>query len=270
MRCVSCGADVPPQWVGAIQRNVCPGCDGPIMSTEGQELMVELSSAIARMPNDPQGLAGWLLSNYKFRKIGEVEPVERFHRAGHANYANSPENMGEVKIAPSPMDFFKNTGMSNQIQNTLANVGKFKQASQKYHELASQYNTLPDPYGESLSPAVVDDGGISQEDIAAYKEIVSEGGSPFMTYNPMAKTAGHGHSTVALTPEQVISMHGSADPDAIRSTIGNNDNLYDLSDEERKLISATGQEGQTAVMKERARRIKAQSALVSGNGSFRR
>ncbi len=65
MRCMSCNADIPPEWKAAINRNICPGCDGPIMNESVQGLLEELRTAMKEMPNDPEGLAGWLLSNYE-------------------------------------------------------------------------------------------------------------------------------------------------------------------------------------------------------------
>jgi hypothetical protein len=35
--------------------------------------------AMTRMPNDPEGVAGWLLSNYRLHKIGSGEPVDKFY-----------------------------------------------------------------------------------------------------------------------------------------------------------------------------------------------
>lgn len=79
MKCQSCGVDIPPEWVKAIQKNECPACEGEIMDSGSQELLQELSAAMEQMPNDPRGIAGWLLSNYTVTKIGEAVPVARFH-----------------------------------------------------------------------------------------------------------------------------------------------------------------------------------------------
>lgn len=79
MKCMSCGADIPPQWVTCINENKCPGCGGTIMDLSAKELLDELRTAMSKMPNDPEGLAGWLLSNYTLHKIGSAEPTV-FHR----------------------------------------------------------------------------------------------------------------------------------------------------------------------------------------------
>ena len=36
------------------------------------ELLSEVKEALKKMPNDPEGLAGWLLSNYEMRKIFNI------------------------------------------------------------------------------------------------------------------------------------------------------------------------------------------------------
>ena len=79
MKCITCSADIPPAFVSAIAKNICPGCDGPIMSETAKTLMSELKEAMSRMPNDPEGLAGWIVSNYELTKIGDAQPTE-FHR----------------------------------------------------------------------------------------------------------------------------------------------------------------------------------------------
>jgi len=79
MKCVTCTAEIPPAFVHAIQINVCPGCAGPIMSDDSKKIMDELKDAMARMPNDPEGIAGWLLSTYDLFPKGTVAPTD-FHR----------------------------------------------------------------------------------------------------------------------------------------------------------------------------------------------
>lgn len=79
MKCMSCNAEVPPAWVHAINSNVCPGCGGSIMDNESQMILAEVRDAMNQMPNNPEGLAGWLLSNYKLVKVGDSEPTE-FHQ----------------------------------------------------------------------------------------------------------------------------------------------------------------------------------------------
>ena len=76
MNCVTCGIEIPAAWKACIQSNTCPACNGQIMDDAAKELLMEIKDAFSKMANDPEGLAGWLLSNYKLHKIGTAEPTE--------------------------------------------------------------------------------------------------------------------------------------------------------------------------------------------------
>ena len=123
MKCISCTAEIPPAWINAIQSNVCPGCGGAIMDEASKELLDELRSAMEKMPNDPEGLAGWLLSNYRLHKIGDAEPTG-FHRARPAR-EDIPDGL---KIADNPKSIFlKRAGMARELdrrQQSLADIAQ--------------------------------------------------------------------------------------------------------------------------------------------------
>lgn len=89
MKCITCQADIPPAWVNAINKNECPGCGGVIMDDSAKELLVQLREAMAKMPNDPEGLAGWLMSTYDLFPKGTIEPTT-FHRKP------SPQQMAQM------------------------------------------------------------------------------------------------------------------------------------------------------------------------------
>lgn len=135
MKCISCNADVPPQWVHAINVNQCPGCGKEIMNEDTKTLLVELREAMSKMPNDPEGLAGWLISNYNLSKIGDAEPTN-FHRAVDKQIIkskpiskiNNLDDEDEVilgeKLASDERVaiFAKNAGISNN--KNLAEIAK--------------------------------------------------------------------------------------------------------------------------------------------------
>ena len=79
MKCMSCGSPVPPEFKAAIQNNICPSCGGELMNEATLDMLDELKDALKKMPNDAEGIAGWLLSNYEMRKIGTGEPVGQFY-----------------------------------------------------------------------------------------------------------------------------------------------------------------------------------------------
>jgi len=116
MKCDSCNVDIPPAWVKVIASNICVECQGPIMSEQTVELMTGLKEALEQMPNDPQGIAGWLLSNYRMQKVGTGEPT------GFYGIKNKQQNNNEhnnLKIAENPMQkFYKAAGIDpEQVKN---------------------------------------------------------------------------------------------------------------------------------------------------------
>ena len=114
MKCMSCNVDIPPTFKNSIQNNLCPSCGGAIMSDAAIELLDEIKEALSKMPNDPEGLAGWLLSNYEMRKIGSAEPVQFFNQKpqGYVNQQQFNPNVSigkESQLREQPFhynDFF--------------------------------------------------------------------------------------------------------------------------------------------------------------------
>lgn len=139
MQCMTCNANIPPEWVAAIQANACPGCGGTIMDASAKELLDELREAIKRMPNDAEGLAGWILSNYQLQKVGTAEPTQ-FHRKPVENLQSPHPAEGNLKIANNPVQaMLKRTGMSKEIEasrhNALAALAKkIKSGSNKIED----------------------------------------------------------------------------------------------------------------------------------------
>lgn len=107
MKCRNCNADVPPQWVHSINTNTCPSCGAGLMLDDELELLSELRESFNQMVITPEGLAGWLLSNYKLTKIGAAEPTQFFVK---------PEvkpTVAGTHVSPSAAvtEFFKRAGV---------------------------------------------------------------------------------------------------------------------------------------------------------------
>jgi hypothetical protein len=123
MFCENCNIEIPPAWIVVIAKNVCPACEGEIMSDETKELLDELRSAMERMPADPEGLAGWLLSNYNLRKIGTAEPTE-FHR----KMQRGQEQFPGLKIAENPKSvFLQRAGMGRELDRRKQSLSEIAQ-----------------------------------------------------------------------------------------------------------------------------------------------
>lgn len=246
MRCMSCGADIPPQFVHAIATNTCSGCGGEIMNEASKELLKELSDALARMPNDPQGVAGWLMSNYRFQKMGEGKPVEKFHRKGNG-VGVSDFDESNLKIAPGYNEFVQRNGAAHLIakSNELAAKSKGKLA-----EFADVIKGVSDPYGDNtIEDDSAPDVPISPEDQKSYLELKASGFDPFQS---APSSIGTSDSDIVNKLAMVMSQDNK--PIAYEAALLQTD------------------EGRKQLQLDNFKRIKAQEAVIGGGGGglFRR
>lgn len=243
MRCMSCGANIPPEWVNAIQRNECPGCGGEIMGEATQELLNDLTEALKRMPNDPQGVAGWLLSNYRFQKVGSGEPVEKFHRKGGAS---SSEDIGNLKTDPTYNEFIKRNNAGALVARS-EELARIKRNGGAIGDLASMITSGEiDPYGDSAPAEVQPD----IEDVKAHVALQSAGLDPFA-----------GNRVGGITDvSQVI------DPAEVARYMSQKQNAP-LPEE---MLLAQTQEGRSYLQRDQFKKLKAQEAISGGGGIFRR
>lgn len=234
MRCMSCGANIPPEWVNALQSNICPGCGKNIMSTETKEFLDELSSALERMPNDPQGVAGWLLSNYRFQKMGSCEPVEKFHRTGSSDSRTDDKPIKEYSpIAKDP--------------TTAKLIQKSKELASKNPKMAQYANliqSVKDPYEEEDIEETEQSFDVSSDDEKAYEELKAQGLDPFSGGNLSAMA-----SPTAVVNSLIAETGGKAEIER----------LLEQSVEGKRILAL-----------EQMKKEKAQEALSSGGGLFRR
>lgn len=247
MRCMSCGADIPPEWVGAIKSNICPGCEGPIMNTSTQDLLKELADAMAKMPNDPQGLAGWLLSNYRFQKIGTAEPVDKFHRKGNGN---NPGNFDEnnLKVDPTYNEFFKRNDASNLIARG-EKLAKLKHGgNSQLAEYASIIQSVGDPYGDDTVGNSSNDNPPDIEDQKAMMELASSGVNPF----------------IEATPNNTQDISQLINPHDINNFLSKG---KDAPLKEEILLAQTP-EGRAYLQRDQFKKLKAQNAISGGGGGF--
>jgi hypothetical protein len=253
MKCITCSAEIPPAFVHAIETNVCPGCAGPIMSDDSKTLMTELAEAMQRMPNDPQGLAGWILSNYKIKKIGAAEPVEKFHRKGSKSKSDEDIDTSNLKIDPTYNNFLKRTDQYNAVtdQKRIAKLKNIKDG--KMSELAKTITTMEDPYGDdTVSSIAEEDGVVDPEDQKVYNEMKKSGLDIFASQK--MPSTGITDLSEVISSNDILSLQQENDSDLIKA--------------EKEL--ARTKEGMAVLQTNRLKKIKAQDALESGGGSFRR
>lgn len=167
MKCMNCNAEISPQYVHAIANNVCPGCGGSIYDDQTKEIYNELKEAMLRMPNDPVGLAGWLLDNYKLYKIGSAEPVDRFYSSNSKESKEVKESRDSSKIKTASVEktseFFQRAGVSPQTKARLP---------KDYSVLVDQINNSAEDdsmYGDDEVEMV--DDNLSDDDFSAAREM---------------------------------------------------------------------------------------------------
>jgi len=136
MICCSCGIDVPPQFKMLIQKNECPNCGKEIVNGPMRELLDELKAALEKMPADPEGLAGWLLSNYELRKIGTGQPVTNFYGAK----SHMADSNGEIRVR------------ENTIFEQRAGVKKDPKLAELAKHIKERYGAAEEPHPEEIDP----------------------------------------------------------------------------------------------------------------------
>lgn len=146
MICISCKVEIPSSFVMAIEANKCPGCGGEIQSPESVEFMSELAKALERMPNDPKGIAGWILSNYNISKIGDEEPPERFHRPGQEKSIKQPNTNQNDFFNRANVNINRQKEIENKIQKAASKIrGENIEVEEDYNlEEGGDFDPIPD------------------------------------------------------------------------------------------------------------------------------
>jgi hypothetical protein len=232
------------------------------MDDSTQGLLNELADAMARMPNDPQGVAGWLLSNYRFQKIGEAVPTEKFHRKGGNGVGASAHNIDEsnLKVDPTYDQFLKRTDVYNKVTGVNPAIEKIKaQKSGKFAEAAAAIQMVDDPYEDDTHTVRHSGSNSDIEDFKAYKEMRAAGIDPFAE-SEGATSAG------IITPQKLMATASMAES-AFYADGGNGEEP--LLPQEVEMMRTPM--GRAELERQRFKKLKAQDALSGGGvGLFRR
>jgi len=76
MKCISCSADINPQWVHAIDMNVCPFCGQHIMEEHLKNLLVTLRETMDSLSTYQEQLDDWMLSNHSYIKTNSPDLIK--------------------------------------------------------------------------------------------------------------------------------------------------------------------------------------------------
>src|SRR5690606_3831007 len=130
---------------------------------------------------------------------------------------------------------------------------KYKNKNSKYDELLNSINDI-DPYGDKESNTEEEEP--DKEDLEFLADLKNKGINPFSN--------GLIDSKQGIITQKDL---GFSDIDSAKSNVGLNDDLNDLTNEER-LLASLGKEGHEAVMKQRSQRIKAQEVVRNRGFKF--
>jgi len=221
------------------------------MGSTTQELLKELTEAMEKMPNDPQGVAGWLLSNYRFQKVGSAEPVEKFHRKGGNQVSGVDES--NLKTDPSYNEFIRRNNAGGLVARG-EQLAKFKHSGNgPIAELASMIQGVGDPYGDDTTSTLSPDDNrpLDADEQKAYLELRAAGIDPF-AHTPVG---GITDMSQAIRPQDVVS-------------IMNQNSDAPLKEE---MMLSQSAEGRAYLQRDRFKKLKAQDAVAGGgSGVFRR
>jgi len=197
MKCQSCGCDVPPAFVHAIKQNICAGCGGSIMDESSVELMSGLATAMEKMEYDPQGIAGWLLSNYRLEKVGDGEPTG-FHKIRTISSKGVVEDYSTDKVKKLE-SFFQRANAPMDV------VGAKKEDLKKKYQKAQEENEIIEDE---------DDEGFSQEEEGDETSSFDNNDSGILTeemVEQIQRKAGNKRVKTPLMPEEYADLN-DADP----------------------------------------------------------
>ena len=297
MRCMSCGADIPPIWVKALQRNECPNCGDAIMGEPTQALLKELTEAMEKMPNNPQGVAGWLLSNYRFQKMGSGQPVE-FNSKGRGNGQGYFDESG-LKVDPSYNEFIRRNNAGNLVAKG-EQLSRLKHGGGKLAEFASIIQGgVPDPYGDGPNMGMPN----MQMPMQGMQNMQNQQNMQMQKYASMQMQQpqnygggfdsgfgggfGMGGGAPDMSDQKAYTelMASGIDPFANNTVGGITDMSQAIAPQEIMNLMSQGQnaplkeevmlmqsaEGRAHLQRQEFKRLKAQDAIAgAGNGVFRR
>ena len=226
------------------------------MGEATQGLLKELADAMTRMPNDPQGVAGWLLSNYRFQKMGTGEPVEKFHRKGGGPGAIDES---QLKVDPTYNEFIKRNNAGSLVARG-EQLAKIKHSGNgAIAEFASMIQSVGDPYGDDTVSTLQPDPVLPQaeaqkeymEEQKAYLELKAAG------FDPFAKNLVGGITDLsqAINPQDVVNLMNQKAGAPLKEEV---------------MLSQT-EEGRRYLQRDLFKKLKAQDAISGGGGgAFRR
>ncbi len=232
MRCESCGVDIPPAWVKIITKNICPECDGEIMSSKSKELLEQLKDAISKMAADPEGLAGWIMSSFDLAPKGTISPTPFYGRPhmgpGAPAGGFAPPGMAQVnpalaaamgtmgggasglKMANSAtQQFLKNAGVDKILNNP-----KTAAMQQMIQHINSNVAEEKYPEEEQISVDEAEDQQSQMEMIAQMAAEAQASGKKVRASQILANNAAFFNGNVEMSQDELTNLQALVSADS--------------------------------------------------------
>ena len=75
MKCISCESEINPQWVHAIEQNICPFCGKSTLEEHLKKLLSVLRDTMEQLAPYQQQLDDWMQSNHNYIKTDSPELI---------------------------------------------------------------------------------------------------------------------------------------------------------------------------------------------------
>jgi hypothetical protein len=89
------------------------------MDEDGKALFKELKDVLKKMPNDPEGLAGWILANFKIKKLSKKQVLEPLLQEKPLLNQEKPTEDKPI-VSPNSNKFMKNAGVNTDEIKKIA------------------------------------------------------------------------------------------------------------------------------------------------------
>ena len=76
MKCISCESEINPQWVHAIEQNICPFCGKSILEEHLKKLISVLRDTMEQLQPYQLQLDDWMLSNHNYIKTDSPDLIK--------------------------------------------------------------------------------------------------------------------------------------------------------------------------------------------------
>lgn len=166
MECMSCGAEIPPEWKAAIANNCCPKCGDQIMSDKMVSLTNELSDVLKSLVEEGGDFMDKVLDMCGLMR----KPLPGEKKLEEKNEVNLPENF---KVPQNTVQDFLRRTNAPHLADRQAKIA----AMRSHIESAQASGSDPDFEGFAEDPSPETQGVIKAKDFVEGSHYLNDDGS---------------------------------------------------------------------------------------------